>query len=380
MASTLGPEHAELRSAVRRFLAARSDEPTVRRLMEADSGYDPVTWRLMATQLGLQGLAVPERYGGSGAGLTEVAVVMEEMGRALLCAPFLSAGVLAPTLLMTLADQTAERELLPALAAGSLIATVAWADPSGLDAPDAVPLRASRAACRWELGGEARFVLDAAIADVLLAVAVTPAGVSVFHVRRGAPGLSITPMAVTDQTRKLSRVRFDCTPATLLGSDGEAWPALRTTVDIAVTALAAESVGAALYLTEVSAGYARLRTQFGKAIGSFQAVKQKLADMLVAVELAKAAVYAATATAGSAPDRFAVEARMAAMLCAEAYVKAAYDTIQVHGGTGFTWEHSAHLYFRRAKSSETLLGSPAHHAEVAAQRLGVGAAHAGHAL
>jgi alkylation response protein AidB-like acyl-CoA dehydrogenase len=374
VASTLGPDHAELRSAVRRFLAARSDEPTVRRLMETDSGYDPDTWRLMATQLGLQGLAIPERYGGSGAGLAELAVVMEEMGRALLCAPFLSAGVLAPTLLMALADQTAESELLPALAAGSLIAAVAWADPSGLDNPDAVPLRASRIAGHWELGGEARFVLDAAIADVLLAVAATPAGVSVFDVRRDAPGLRITSMAVTDQTRRLSRVRFDRTPAILIGTDGRAWPALRRTMDTAVTALAAESVGAALYLTEISAGYAKMRTQFGKAIGSFQAIKQKLADMLVGVELAKAAVYATVATADSDPERFVLEARMTAMLCAEAYVKTAYDAIQIHGGTGFTWEHPAHLYFRRAKSSETLLGSPAHHAEVAARRLGVGIA------
>ena len=372
MAAILGEEHAELRSALRRFFTARSDDAAVRTAMTTDSGCDMAMWRLMATQLDLQGIVVPESYGGSGAGLTELAVVMEELGRALACVPFLSSCVLAPALLRHLGDDATARDLLPAIADGSLIATVAWADPASLDSPAGVPLKAARRDGQWRVTGQACYVLDAGVADVLLAVAASPAGIGVFRVRRDAPGVFVSPMAATDPTRRLYQVSMDEVPADLAGADGRAWPAVCATVDIAVTALAAESVGGALCLTEMSAEYAKMRVQFGKAIGSNQAIKHKLADMLAAVELAKAALYAATTAAEDDPERFALEARMAAALCADAYVKASYDAIQIHGGIGFTWEHQAHLYFRRARSSAALLGTSPHHREIAAQRLGLG--------
>jgi alkylation response protein AidB-like acyl-CoA dehydrogenase len=368
--SVFGEERQELRRVVRRFFAEKSGEAEVRRLMETAEGYDKAVWEQLAQQLGLTGLVVPEDYGGSGFSQIEAAIVLEEMGRALLCAPFLASVVLAANLLLAVGDERAKRDLLPGISGGSTIATVALAENSRPWDEDGVRTGARQDGGSWRLDGEKIFVLDGGIADVLLVVARAASGVSLFEVRAGAGGMTVSPMRTTDRTRKLSHVQFSDTPARLVGTEGAGWAPVERMLDLVSIALAAEDVGGALRLVELSADYARTREQFGRTIGSFQAIKQKLADMLLSVELAKAAVYRA-ATIADDETTLPAEASMAMALCSDSYVQIAYDTIQVHGGIGFTWEHPAQLYFRRARSNALLFGTPDHHRELVARRMGL---------
>lgn len=373
---SFSPEHDGLRSAVRDFLADKSPEAEVRRLMDTTDGYDPAVWRQMAQQLGLQGLIVPEEFGGAGFGYVELLVVLEEMGRALLCAPYFSTVALAANLLLALGDKAAQADYLPGIADGSLIATVALSEASGRWDEAGIAATAARAGDQWALTGEKMYVLDGHTAGLVLAAARTPGGVSVFAVEAGAAssgaaGVTATPLKVMDQTRKQARLTFDGAPARLVGTEGGAWPALSRMLDLAAVALAAEQVGGAQQVLDTAVAYARERVQYGREIGSYQAIKHKLADLLVEVESARsAAYYAAWAVAGDSDEVPAV-ASLAKSLCSEAYFHAAQDNIQVHGGIGFTWEHSAHLYFKRAKSSEVLFGDPSYHRELFAQRSGI---------
>ncbi|QSE92565.1 acyl-CoA/acyl-ACP dehydrogenase [Rhodococcus pseudokoreensis] len=371
MASVFGEEQNELRRVVRRFFEEKSSEDEVRRLMETDDGYDRRVWAQMAGQLGLQGLAIPEQYGGSGFTQLEMSIVLEEMGRALVCAPVLSSAVLAANLLLESGDEEAKTRLLPVIADGSVIATVALAESSGRWDGDGIAITAERDATGWAVTGEKLFVLDGGTADVVLVVARTDLGLSLFEVSAGSAGLTVRPMDTMDRTRKQSTMVFSRTPARLIGAEGGAAIGVERMLDLAAVAVAAEDVGGALRQVELAAEYARTRSQFGKVIGSYQAIKQKLADMLLSVELSKAAAYRVAQVAVDDPATLAVEAGMAKALCAETYVQVAYDTIQIHGGIGFTWEHPAHLYFRRAKSNASLFGTPAHHRELVAQRMGL---------
>jgi len=371
MEAVFGAEHEELRSAIRRFLERKSPESEVRRLMETTAGYDPAVWSQMADQLGLQGLIIPEQFGGSGYGYVELIVVLEEMGRALLCAPYFSSVVMAANLLIASGDDGAKKDYLPGIASGSVIATVALAEADGRWDEACVTLRADCHGGRWTLTGEKLFVFDGVTADVVLAVARTPGGVSVFAVEQGAAGLSASPMPTMDQTRKQARLAFDSTPARLIGREGEAWPAISAMLDLAVVALAAEQAGGAQKVLEMAVEYAKVRVQFGRAIGSFQAIKHKCADMLLEVESAKSAAYYAGQAAAAGDEELPVLASLAKSRCSEAYARVAAENIQVHGGIGFTWEHPAHLYFKRAKSSELILGDPAYHRELLLQRLGL---------
>jgi alkylation response protein AidB-like acyl-CoA dehydrogenase len=221
------------------------------------------------------------------------------------------------------------------------------------------------------LDGHKTFVLDGHTADVVLVVARTDAGVSLFLVDGDAPGLGRTAMPTMDQTRKQARLVFSSVPARLVGTEGVGWPAVSRALDLAAVALAAEQVGGAQRVLEMSVEYAKVRVQFGRPIGSFQAVKHKCADMLLAVESAKSAAYYAAWTAADDNEELPVMASLAKAFCSEAYFKAAADNIQIHGGIGFTWDHPAHLYFKRAKSSELILGDPAYHRELLAQRIGI---------
>ena len=363
-------EQEQLRAAVRRFLTEKSPESEVRRLMETVSGYDVEVWRQAARQLGLTGLAIPEKFGGSGSGYVELTVVFEEMGAALLCAPFFATVALAANLLLSIDDEIAKADYLPGLACGDVIATVALAEPSGRWDEAGVSLAATGRAGAWTLTGEKLYVLDGAVAGLLLVVARTPAGVSVFAVDSGAPGLTVQPLATMDQTRKQARVRLDATPARLLGSEGTGWPAVSRMLDLAAVALAAEQVGGAQRVLDMAVDYAKTRVQFGKPIGSFQAIKHKCADMFLEVESARSAAYYGCFTAQDV-DELPVAASLAKAYCSEAYLHAAGENIQIHGGIGFTWEHPAHLYFKRAKSSELLFGDPAYHRELLAQRIGI---------
>jgi alkylation response protein AidB-like acyl-CoA dehydrogenase len=372
-------EQEELRRSVRSFLADKSPESEVRRLMETDAGYDPAVWTQMAEQLGLQGLAIPEEYGGSGFSFVELVVVLEEMGRALLCAPFFSSVVLAAGAVLASGDEPVKKDVLPGIASGEVRATLALTEDSGRWDEGGVTTVArasdsdsdSGSGGSWVLDGHKTFVLDGHTADVVLVVARTDAGVSLFLVDGDAPGFGRTAMPTMDQTRKQARLVFSSVPARLVGTEGAGWPAVSRTLDLAAVALAAEQVGGAQRVLEMSVEYAKVRVQFGRPIGSFQAVKHKCADMLLAVESAKSAAYYAAWTAAEDDEELPVMASLAKAFCSEAYFKAAADNIQIHGGIGFTWDHPAHLYFKRAKSSELILGDPAYHRELLAQRIGI---------
>jgi alkylation response protein AidB-like acyl-CoA dehydrogenase len=361
-------ERDALRDSVRRFLSERSPEAEVRRLMETDEGYDPAVWSLMARQIGLQGLALPEKYGGSGAGFVDLQIVLEEMGRALLCAPFLSSVVLAANALLTAEDEAACAEYLPGIAEGTTIATLAVTEAGGSWRAEDVTVRADG---EYRLTGEKVFVLDGHVADLLLVVARTAAGPSLFAVDAHGGGVTREPMRTLHATRKQSRLVLDAAPARLVGADGGAAAPLAATMDLAAAALAAEQAGGARRVLEMAVEYAKVREQFGRPIGSFQAIKHKCADMLLEVESSTSAAYAVGWAIDAGSAEVPVLAGLAKAYCSEAYTHCAGENIQVHGGIGFTWEHPAHLYFKRAKSTEILFGSPRHHRALLADRLGI---------
>jgi alkylation response protein AidB-like acyl-CoA dehydrogenase len=364
-------EQEELRSSVKRFLQEKSPETEVRRLMETEEGYDPAVWAQMADQLGLQSLTIPEEYGGSGFSYVELIVVLEEMGFALLCAPFFSTVALAANALLTSGDETAKKDLLPGLASGEVIGTLAITEDNGRWDFDGVALAATESNGGWTLDGHKSFVIDGHVANLIIVAARTQAGLSLFAVSGDASGLTRTSLPTMDQTRKQARLVFDSTPARLIGTDGGATDGLTKTLDLAAVALAAEQVGGAQHCLDSSVDYAKNRIQFGRPIGSFQAIKHKCADMLLEVESAKSAAYYAGWAAAEDSDELPVVASLAKSYCSEAYFHAAAENIQIHGGIGFTWEHDAHLYFKRAKSSELLFGDPAYHRELLAQRIGI---------
>jgi alkylation response protein AidB-like acyl-CoA dehydrogenase len=368
-------EQEELREAVRRFLADKSPESEVRRLMATTEGYDPAVWRQMAEQLGLQSLAIPEDYGGAGFGFVELVVVLEEMGAALLCAPFFSSVVLAAGALVASDDEKAKARWLPGIASGETIATLALVEDTGRWDLDAVQLVATPGGERdgdgWVLEGHKSFVLDGHLATLVLVVARTPEGPGLFAADGDAAGLVRTPLSTMDQTRKLARLEFSGTPAVLVGTAGNAAAGIDKTLQLAAVALAAEQVGGAQHCLDSSVEYAKTRIQFGRPIGSFQAIKHKCADLLLEVESARSAAYYAGWAAAEDSDELPLVASLAKSYCSEAYFHAAAENIQIHGGIGFTWEHDAHLYFKRAKSSELLFGDPAYHRELIAQRIGI---------
>jgi alkylation response protein AidB-like acyl-CoA dehydrogenase len=366
MSMTFSAEQDELRSSVRRFLEQKSPSAEVRRLMETEAGYDPAVWSQMASQLGLQGLALPEEHGGSGYGFIEQIAVLEEMGRALLCAPYFSTVVLAATALLESGDEAAQKDLLPGIADGSTIATLAWVeDPSSWDT-SAIATAAKRSGDGYVLDGTKTLVLDGHIANLLLVVAQTDNGPSLFAVEADATGLSRRSLETLDMTRKLAAVELSGTPARLIAEEGAAARILERTLQHAIVALSAEQVGGAQKCLEMSVDYAKLRVQFGRPIGSFQAIKHKCADMLLEVESAKSAAYYAAWAIADDTDEVPVVAALAKAYCSDAFASAATETIQIHGGIGFTWEHDAHLYYRRAKSTEQFLGSPSAHRDVLA--------------
>ncbi|MEV8543513.1 acyl-CoA dehydrogenase family protein [Streptomyces sp. NPDC051572] len=364
-------EQDELRRTVRAFLADTSPETETRRLMETPEGFDRALWRRMGTELGLQGLAVPEEYGGAGCGPVEVGVVMEELGRALLCAPFLSSTVLATTALLRSDDEDARKRLLPGLASGELVGTLALTEDSARWDATGVQLNARESEGRWLLTGHKMFVLDGATADVVLTVARTDDGIGVFWVDGDAAGLTRAPLPTMDPTRRQARLDYDDAPATRLRTHGDGWDLVSQVLDRAAVALAAEQVGVASRALDMAVEYAKVRHQFGRPIGSFQAVKHLLADVLLEVESARAAAhFALLAAANEDPDLPAV-ASLAKAFCSDACLQATAENIQVHGGIGFTWEHPAHLYLKRAKTSQLLFGDPVFHRELLARRIGL---------
>jgi alkylation response protein AidB-like acyl-CoA dehydrogenase len=365
-------EQRQLRHAVRGFLEEVSPETEVRRLMETPEGYDPDVWARLATELDLVGLAVPAEYGGSGAGFVEIAVVCEEMGRRLLCAPYLSTAVLAVAALLRASDPAAAKTWLPRIATGETTATLAFAEETGRWDAAGVTTTATPAPEGWRLTGTKSYVLDGHTAGLLLVAARTDAGVSLFALDGDAPGVTRARLRTVDLTRRLARVELADTPATLVGEDGAGWPVIEHVLDLAAVALAAEQAGGAQVALDMAVQYAKDRVQFGRPIGSFQATKHRCADMLLEVESARSAAYfAAWSAAGGDDAQLATNAAVAKSYCSDAFTQVTADNIQVHGGIGFTWEHPAHLYFRRAKSDELLFGDPSAWRERVASRVGL---------
>ncbi|WP_245607461.1 acyl-CoA dehydrogenase family protein [Pseudonocardia spinosispora] len=349
-----GDDAEELRAVVRGFLEKRSSEAEVRRLMETDTGYDQAVWQQIATELGLQGLIIPERWGGSDASLIELGVVFEEMGRTLFGAPFFATVALAANTLLCVNDEEANERHLPGIASGATVATLAW---GGAD-PLTTTITAEQVDGTWRLTGNAEVVIDGANAGLVLVIADTEGGLGLFALTDKPEAQPLTGL---DSTRKLAAIELDSAEAQNIGTPGQVTDALRTAVDQAVLALACEQLGGAAKLLESSVEYANTRVQFGRKIGSFQAIKHRCADMLVAVESARSTAYHGIWTAVNEPEELPLSAALAGSVCSESYTKVALDNIQNHGGIGFTWEHPAHLYLKRAKSSEVFLGSPGQH-------------------
>lgn len=366
MSFTFSDEQEEFRSIVRRFMDDKSPRTEVRKLMDSEQGYDPAVWQQLSEELGLPGIHIPEAYGGQGFGFVELCIVLEEMGRALFCAPYFSATALAATTIIHTGTEAQKRALLPGIASGQTLATLALSETNQDWLPSNTQLSATPAADNYLLNGEKSYVLDGHIADLLIVVARTPGstgndGLSLFTVAADAAGLNRRLLKSLDPTRKLAHIEFKQTPATLLGELNAGGTTLPPILDLAAVALASEMVGGAQMMLQSALDYAQLRMQFGRLIGSFQAIKHKCADMLLDVELAKStAYYAAAAAAEGAPDLPAV-ASLAKAYAADTYMKSAAECLQIHGGIGFTWENDTHLYFKRAKSSEVFLGDPNYH-------------------
>ena len=366
-------EHGELRRTVRNFLEKESDENCVRELMASDRGYDPATWSRMAEELGLVGLIVSEQHGGAGFGMVELAIVAEEMGRVLLCAPYLSSAVLATSALELAADESAQNEILPKLASGEAIGTLAFSESASPWDLTTIAMTAESDGERFNLSGEKCYVLDGHVANEILVAARVDGALGLFRVAEDAAGLMREALPPLDPTRKLATLRFANTPATRIAS-GDVSEALDRALNRTIVALAGEQLGGAQRILEIATDYAKTRLQFGRPIGSYQAIKHQCADMLVEVEFARSAVYNAAFADEEDLRATATAARMAKSYCSETYLRASCQNIQIHGGMGFTWEHSAHLYYKRAKASELLFGSPSSHREKMAAALGFGPA------
>jgi alkylation response protein AidB-like acyl-CoA dehydrogenase len=306
-------------------------------------------------------------------------VVLEEMGRALLCAPFFASVVLAAELLKALGDEQARKDYLPQIASGETIATVALPEADGQWRSSSIAMTAlpskseGETGAFWRLTGTKTFVPDGASAGLILVVARTDDGIGVFAVDGEAAGLSRQVLPTMDQTRKQARLDFDSVPARLLGHPGDAWPAVSRMLQVAAVGLAAEQVGGAQRALEMAVEYAKLREQFGRPIGSFQAIKHKCSTMLVAVESMKSAAYYGlwAVAAAESESELPLAASIAKVTCSDGYTLVTSENIQIHGGIGFTWEHPAHLYFKRARGSKVLLGSPDYHRDLIARLAGI---------
>jgi alkylation response protein AidB-like acyl-CoA dehydrogenase len=366
-------EQEEFRSMLRRFLDEKSPTAEVFRLMDTAEGCDAAVWKQMAEELGLQGIHIPETYGGQGFGFLELCIALEEMGRVLLCAPFFSTVCLAANAIMNAGSDADKRALLPGIASGATIATLAVIEKDDTWDANGVRMVFERAGDDYVLEGSKALVTDGALADVILVAARRPGtagdeGVALFAVRGGTEGLHVTPVDPLDATRKLADIEFAGVKAELLGEEGASGPALRKTLDQACVCLAAESAGGAQRCLDASVAYANARVQFARPIGSFQAIKHKCAEVLLEVESAKATAYYA-AWAAENDEELSLAASMAKSCCDDALERAAAENIQIHGGIGFTWEADPHLYFKRAKATATLLGNPFYHrARIAEQK------------
>lgn len=368
MKFSFSSEQEEFRTNLRRFLTDRSPTKEVRRLMETDAGWEREGWRAINAELGLTAVRIPEAYGGHGFGFGEHCIVLEEMGRSLLCAPYFATTVLAAGAILNAGTDAEKQALLPGIASGETVATLASSEDNGRWDAAGTTLVATPSGGGYRLSGHKSFVIDGQTADLIVVLARAPgssgdAGLSFFTVAGNASGLTRSALNAMDPTRKLARLTFDGVEATLLGeAGGAAAPFARTMIEAAVC-LSNEMVGGAERLREDALAYAMLRVQFGRQIASFQSMKHKQADMLLEVELTKSAAYFAAAALDDGDDDIAMTASLAKACASDTYIQTAVHSVQIHGGIGFTWDNDTHLWFKRAKASEVLFGDATHHRE-----------------
>ncbi|MCY1394317.1 Acyl-CoA dehydrogenase FadE27 [compost metagenome] len=357
------------------FLSRTSDSAAIRAAMASPAGYDPELWRRIAEELCWPALMIPEQYGGLGLGFVEQAILLEQMGRHLLCSPFLASACLATPALLLGGNEALRGQWLPELASGGLTATLAYQHQRN-DWRQARQPRARAAANGWRLDGHYDAVLDGATAGLLILAAERDGGdLALFAVPASQPGLRRHPLPTLDQTRRLARIELDdvaVTPAQCLHPAGDGGGLLDRVLQIGAIALACEQTGAAQQSLDLTLAYIGERRQFSRSIASFQAIKHRCADLMLAIECARSASYYAAcvaqeALAGEGDALLAGELDEAAPIAkseaSEAFMRCAGESIQLHGGVGFTWEYDPHLYFKRARASEQLLGSPAWHRE-----------------
>jgi len=368
-------EQEMLRDAAKRFLADNCSTKFVRQMMADESAQDAGFWRKLVG-LGWPGLLIPEEYGGQGGTFLDMTVIAEEAGKALVPGPFFAAALLGAPIVIEGGSEAQKKELLPKMAKGEYIATVAIAEASGRFDAGGIELKAGKKGGDYTLSGEKFFVPEAHVADYIVVAARSSGsdedGVTLLMVPAKHKGVTVTQLKTVDMTRRLCHVKFDevALPGTnLLGKEGQGWPILRRTLYIATAALSAEMVGTAQKALDIAVDYAKTRVQFGKPIGSFQAVKHKCVDMMVAVENTRSLTYYACWTVDERLPEAATAVPMAKAYASDMAKNVTSEAIQVHGGIGFTWEHDMHLYHRRALAGEANFGNAPIHRETVAKSL-----------
>jgi alkylation response protein AidB-like acyl-CoA dehydrogenase len=372
-------EQQELRETALAFLNEQCGPEQVRAAMQTPLGYDAQLWRKIATELGWASVQIPEAHGGLGLGQVDVAVLLEATGEALLCAPLFSTVALAANAILEIGDESQQKEWLPQIAEGKCTATLALAESAGHWDADGIAATATPDGDGYILNGRKCWVVDGNSSDLVLVAARAPGstgeeGLSVFMLTEDTRGVARKTLTTMDQTRRLAELELSNVRIgtdAVLGEPETAWPGLRRTLDLAAIALAAEQVGGAQRCLDMAVAYAKERDQFNRPIGSFQAIKHKCADMLVAVESARSALYYAACIADDGSDDLSTNASLAKAWCSEAYFQCAAESIQIHGGVGFTWEYDPHLHFKRARASESWLGDPNYHRERVARAIGL---------
>jgi alkylation response protein AidB-like acyl-CoA dehydrogenase len=369
---TITDEQQMLRDSVRSYLADKVPIERVRELMETDAGFDDAIWDEMA-QMGWQGMAIPEGYGGAGYSFYELGILLEEMGRVVTPVPFLSSVVLGANAILLGGSEEQRAAYLPSIASGESRVALAWVDSGGWD-PSDITLAAVASDGGFTLSGTKSYVIDGHTAHQFIVAARTSEGVDLFVVPANADGVEAVRHETIDMTRKQASVTFEGVVVDAdmrLGEPGSGASVLGRLADIAAVALAFEQLGGAQACLEMSVEYAKERMQFGRPIGSFQAIKHKCAEMLIEVESARSSAHYAGRMLADGDEDATVAAALAKAYCSEAFFHAAAETIQVHGGIGFTWEHDAHLYFKRAKTDLLLFGDPTEWRAKLAERVGI---------
>ena len=365
----LSEEQELLQQSAREFLARECPPEFVREVAKSDDGYPRALYAQIA-QLGWTGLVVPEAYGGIGLGLLDLALLVEEMGRAVLPGPFFSSSVLATRALGYGGSTAQKKAWLPKLASGETIATLALLEASDCVSAHGVKARARKSRGGYRLSGNKMFVTDAHVSDVLIAAFRTGGkgeeGITLFLVPRDTPGVVVKPLESLDLTRRPTEVEFrdvELPASSVLGGAGTGWKTLARVLDAAAVLLAADSLGGAEKALEMAVDYSKVREQFGRVIGSFQAVKHIAAEMVSEIEPSRSLVWYAAYVFDATPKESARAASMAKARLGEVYSRTVNRAVQMHGGIGFTWEHDLHLWFKRARWNEVAFGDPPFHRE-----------------